>query len=391
MSFRQIISKHRKLWQKFAANWFYFKTSQARRLIKIFKGLWFLILWPLEISGDLLFAPRAKAKSLKLPPNPKILIIKIDQLGDVLFSTWLLPALKRQWPQSQIDYLINPKSAAVLQNNPNIQKLNFWSNWLLANIPGRQKISLKTRWQKFKQNRAANKLTKKELKAAKYDLIINGRGFWPSSNFLGRSLGGGLVSFDISQFSFLANIIVPYDLKAWEEINYKNLLEKIGVAPEIIKNLDARGQFYNFPPRAGQTPATHPDQAPESIWILSPVSYDPEKTWSPKIWQKFIEIWLKQNPGPRLVISGLKEQLDWLEQIKKGFLQKPWLLSRLNFLTDLNIGQLAELIKNSQGFIGLESFPAHLAIAFKKPTYCLVNSRLFYVPNLSRQKLVDGR
>ncbi len=53
----------------------------------------------------------------------KILIIEVNWLGDVLFSTPAIRALRRKFPESYISCLIVPRVKEVLENNPHINEL----------------------------------------------------------------------------------------------------------------------------------------------------------------------------------------------------------------------------------------------------------------------------
>ncbi|HNW56108.1 MAG TPA: glycosyltransferase family 9 protein [bacterium] len=363
-----------KLWSKFLANCNFFRVGKNRLVIKFGKAIWFLLAWPFELVGDLLIWP---AKFSRLPGSPRFLIVKVDQLGDVLFSTFLLPLIKKLYPESSIDYLVNPQSQSVLVNNQLVDNVFSWQDLFLQNIPGRQKLGV---WSRIKlailswhNNLASWRL----LRQRKYDVVINCRAFWPSSNWLWRLLGRELVAFDFSQASFLANYQADYDLAAEEWQNYLKLLEPLGVSSIKTTEINPRGLFFNIIPVA---------DLPQNYWCLSAVSFDAEKTWSQKKWQEFIAGFLEKTASS-LVLTGLSGQAEWLQKVAGSFL----LTGRVLVFTNLNISQLAGLIKNSQGFIGLESFAAHLAIALERPAFCLVNSRLFYVPGLSNKKMIDGR
>lgn len=58
----------------------------------------------------------------------KLLVIQIKQLGDVLTSTVIFEALKQKFPSCEIHYLITPKSIAIVENNPFIDKLLFYDD-----------------------------------------------------------------------------------------------------------------------------------------------------------------------------------------------------------------------------------------------------------------------
>ena len=50
----------------------------------------------------------------------KILVIQQKMIGDVLTSSILFEALRKRYPEAQLDYLINSHTFPVVQNNPNI-------------------------------------------------------------------------------------------------------------------------------------------------------------------------------------------------------------------------------------------------------------------------------
>lgn len=57
---------------------------------------------------------------IDLPARPKILVIALRRLGDVLLTTPLLASLRRAWPEAIIDALVFADTAGILQGNPDI-------------------------------------------------------------------------------------------------------------------------------------------------------------------------------------------------------------------------------------------------------------------------------
>ena len=53
----------------------------------------------------------------------KILVIQLKQIGDVLLSSPICNTLKKNYPDSQIDYIVYDYTAGVVENNPNIDNI----------------------------------------------------------------------------------------------------------------------------------------------------------------------------------------------------------------------------------------------------------------------------
>ena len=58
--------------------------------------------------------------------QPDLLLINLDALGDVLRTTALLPAIRRAHPEARITWLTRPRAAALLQGNPDIDRVMVW-------------------------------------------------------------------------------------------------------------------------------------------------------------------------------------------------------------------------------------------------------------------------
>lgn len=76
----------------------------------------------------------------------KILVIKLDRIGDMVMSTPIFRALKEQWPGSQISVLVNPTNKYIVINNP------FVDDIIVYDKQGRHK-SLQNRLHFFLQLR----------------------------------------------------------------------------------------------------------------------------------------------------------------------------------------------------------------------------------------------
>ena len=57
----------------------------------------------------------------------KILIIKLDRIGDTFLSTPTIEALRKKFPSADIKILVAPWNKSVLDNNPNINEIKVFS------------------------------------------------------------------------------------------------------------------------------------------------------------------------------------------------------------------------------------------------------------------------
>jgi heptosyltransferase III len=74
-----------------------------------------------------------------LPPRPRILVIALRRLGDVLFATSLTASLRRAYRDAVVDVLVFEGTAGILAGNPDIdrvvtmpQRSSAWQSLMLA-------------------------------------------------------------------------------------------------------------------------------------------------------------------------------------------------------------------------------------------------------------------
>ena len=69
----------------------------------------------------------------------KILVLRLDGLGDTLLTLPLIDGLKNRWPDCEITFLASPRGAAVFEADPRISRL--WVHELTA-LSRAEKIAL---------------------------------------------------------------------------------------------------------------------------------------------------------------------------------------------------------------------------------------------------------
>jgi heptosyltransferase-3 len=57
---------------------------------------------------------------IELPDRPRILVVALRRIGDVLLTTPLIRSLRRAWPQATLDALLFVNTAGIVNGNPDI-------------------------------------------------------------------------------------------------------------------------------------------------------------------------------------------------------------------------------------------------------------------------------
>src|SRR5579862_7618570 len=57
---------------------------------------------------------------IRLPPEPRVLVVVLRRLGDVLLTTPLIRSVKRAYPDASVDALVFAGTEGVLTGNPDL-------------------------------------------------------------------------------------------------------------------------------------------------------------------------------------------------------------------------------------------------------------------------------
>ncbi len=66
------------------------------------------------------FPAAAPDRPIELPASPRILVVALRRLGDVLLTTPLIRSLRRAWPDATIDALVFAPTAGILEGNSDL-------------------------------------------------------------------------------------------------------------------------------------------------------------------------------------------------------------------------------------------------------------------------------
>lgn len=358
-----IFRKHLKLFRKFLGSLVRPRHGAKGNLVGYVKSFYLLFSWCIEICGDFVTIGRRR-KVDEIRRLRRILIVKDDQLGDVLFATLLIQPIRERHPEARIDFLVRPAAVQVLEKNPLVENIYRWNNALLEFLPGRGER--KAMWSKMLQNR----ITRRVLTGNRYDVVINARAYPPSGNLRWRGVGRILIAFDLSERSFLADHWAEYSLEEEEWKNYANLLEPLGINSSSMPFAPG---FHNC--------ASNPMAGTGDYTVLSPVSFERDRQWDDAQWKDLMG--LISETGMSVALTGVPPQRAYLEKLAANS------GSAVRVFTTLRLPEFGALMRDSAFFIGIDSFPAHLALALKKRAALLINPGVYFLPGYSRARFAS--
>jgi len=272
----------------------------------------------------------------------RILIIKPSSLGDVATTLPMLCDLRRAYPDAKIDWLIHPSLTALLQGHDAINDLILFDRKKLASW-----------WYKPSALSLFRKLLK-QLRAARYDLVIDAQGLF-RSGFLARYTGaktriGFATAREGATLFYTHKVPLPNRGKTMLAVDRMRAL----LAPLHI-DTTTPAQF-RLPVQVTQHSAF---RIPNSF-----VAIIPGARWNTKRWdiERYIEITRKLlADGQHVLLLGSPDEKPLCDQIQAA---AP---AATNLAGQTTLAQMIALLDRASLILGNDSGPLHVAVALGKP------------------------
>lgn len=273
----------------------------------------------------------------------RILIINVNWLGDVLFTTPFIRALRTKYPQSQITCMLVPRVAELLEDNPDVDEVMVYDEY------GEHKSLLG-------KLRLINFIRSKRFDTA----FILHRSF---TRALFTALAGikERIGYDTKKRGFLLTKAVEEPSRAMHKIEYfLNLARACGA--------DATDEDYNFfvadtERQEAETFLRESGIGEKDLFIV----LNPGGNWMPKRWPKknFAELAdkLSYELGAKVVITGAPSDRELVRDIIDITEKKP-----IDASGKTTLKRLGAVMEQADLVVSSDSGPMHLALS--------VNSRV---------------
>ena len=286
----------------------------------------------------------------------RILVIRLDLIGDLVLSMVLVRVLKRTYPEAEIDLISIPASAQVLKGDPDIAQLLGYD----PNIWRRPKALLSRR--NWRELRALLKM----LYEREYDLAISVFGKWAG---VLAALSGARRTLGFGRESFPGLMTDSVSGKHWttgekkHEVDY--CLELARAAGATLQPEDRYPRL--FVPEEAEREIEHiltqTGAQPGRPLVACHVSANngQSKRWPVPYWATLLDRLISEEHAS-VVLTGAPGDLPLIEKITARMREQPFNLAGRTSLT-----QLAALLKRADLLISGDSGPMHMAGAVETP------------------------
>ncbi len=317
------------------------------------KQCWIRLVKLIDALGENLVRPFLRLPAVISEPSDvkKILVIKLDHLGDLLLATPSLKLLRYSYPNARITLVVGPWGRQLMEGCPYIDVLLVCSSsWI---VEGRSK---KVGWlDDLKLIRF--------LRKQRYDLFFELRG-----DFLSILIGLACkipcrVGFGIAGGGWSLSHEVPFNKEKHQVEIMLDVVRRLltvpaaaDIAPDIFLQQAERRWAAQWLKRAGVT-AKSP-----LIGIHVGAGY-PSKRWNAASYAQLMKRLNKDLGADVLLVgeNGDEKELDLPEGV-------------FSAVGKTNIRQTAALLECCQLFVGNDSVPVHLAAAVSTPVVVLFSA-----------------
>ena len=294
----------------------------------------------------------------------KILLVRLRQIGDVVFTTPAIRALHDRFPDAQISYVVEPAAAPVVEQNPLLAQV----------IVAPRARGLQGLRRDFSLGRV--------LRANRYDIAIDFHGGPRASLLTWLSRAPVRIVYDVAGRRWMYTRVVgrPRALRARHSVeNQWDLLESLGVAPstpdtypvEMPPNADVAHGVTTRLAAAGVSPG-------DRLAVIHVSAGNPFRRWPIASFGEVAGALVARHRQVRVIITSGPSEREAAGQVianARDRLQSPD-RARVLDCGDFSLSELRALVDRAALYIGGDSGPMHIAATSHVPMISLYGPTL---------------
>ena len=269
----------------------------------------------------------------------KILIVRLDRIGDVLLSTPVVKAVRDAYPDSQIAFMVRPYARDIVEGNPYLNEV------IIYDKAGSEKGLI------------GNLRFILALKKKNFDLALV---LHPTTRTHLVTFLAGIperVGYD-RKWGFLLTKRIPHTkhLGLRHEIDYTlDLLQYVGVRAQEKKLLmPVRPESEK---KVGGIFNRYGVKESDIVITVNPSASCVSKRWSAERFAKVCDA-LAKDRGARIIIISGAEDKSFGDRVAGSMRERS-----INLSGQTSVSEVASILKKSRLFISNDSGPVHIACA----------------------------
>ncbi|MBI3548325.1 MAG: glycosyltransferase family 9 protein [Elusimicrobia bacterium] len=295
--------------------------------------------------------PPALAPAPSSPPT-RILVIMLRRIGDVILTTPAVRALKKLYPQAEIDFLTEAPSHQVLEGNPDLHEI------LIYDRPKGYSKAMSAYFQWINR-----------VRAGEYDWVIDYMANPRSAMITAMSKASVRAGAAHSSHRWAYSHLLAQSPKAcYGALEKVRVLRSIGLSPDesdFLPSITLAPEHREFAERAIRE-LTWNDGKP--IVGFVPASRKDTRRWPARSYAELGDI-LRKSAGARLLVFWGPGEEDLAKEIVRGIGRDSAASPATKGLKDL-----AALLERCKLVVTNCNGPKHLAVACRVPTLTIHGS-----------------
>jgi lipopolysaccharide heptosyltransferase II len=290
----------------------------------------------------------------------RILLVRLRLIGDVVFTTPVIRALRHRYPAAHLAYVVEPAAEPIVRGNPHLSEVIVAPKGKGVRRV-RDDLALAAR-----------------LRAQHFDVALDLHG-GPRSAFLTWASGAPMrVGYAITGRAWMYTHVVPRagDLRPRHSVlNQSDVLEPLGIAPWTPEE---------FPVEMAEDPAAAArvegrlralGVGPEHALVVIHVSAgNPFRTWPEAHFAEVVRQLIARDASCRVVLTAGPSDRASAERIVAMTAASG--VTPLPVVADWDLVELRALIARAAVYIGGDSGPAHMAATTTTPIVGLLGPTL---------------
>ena len=292
----------------------------------------------------------------------KILLVRLRLIGDVAFTTPLIAALRRQYPDAHLAYVVESAAEPVVRGNPHLNDV------IVA--PKRRGLA------RLRDDLALARRLRRE----RFDLAIDLHGGPRSAWLTWASRAPRRIGYSITGRSWMYTHVVPRaaDLTPRHSVlNQWDLLQPLGIPPaDPVANpmemaRDIHGAAFVERRLREANIETHP------LVVIHVSAGNPFRRWPAESFATLICKLATRDPQRRFVLTSGPSQADAaLEIAAEARMKLGPLAHTIPDIGEFDLLELRALVNRAAVYIGGDSGPLHVAATTRTPIVALFGPTL---------------